>query len=482
MAAVTRSSRIFEPLVGSDALFLDPMTGTASLNQSQSAAAPADPPPASPDDSQDAAPSQSRTANPNQEQVMSQERDEDPQKIPAHHAGDGGNGAGADTGGASGGGDGGSAPAGASGAGSGGDTGSGGASAGGSGTTGGGTTSGGTDGGSGSGGTQGGLLDQGGLPTIGGTGAGDTVGSLGDTVMQTVSAIGSGSPLNILNGSGLLDGLGVNGITDPVANLVNGVVADAGQTVGALGNGGNLGDFLNAASQGTGSLLDDVLNTAGSVTGSGTVGGIVDGIGNDVLNGAVGGAGLLNGTPLAGLQGDGALISTNLLRGDDSSSESLIQLGAGTDQSKGLIDVNAAGSHDAPGSNNIIDANAGPSTSGNGANASLLGANPDSTASLINLDAGQHQGPTLATVDAGTNADQFSFPALNGTGADALVGEVGQIAGSPTGDIGGALLPASVAVDGNALADIGATGTLGDTTVSDGTHIDLNTPLHGAIA
>jgi hypothetical protein len=79
-------------------------------------------------------------------------------------------------------------------------------------------------------------------------------------------------------------------------------------------------------------------------------------------------------------------------------------------------------------------------------------------------------------------ADQFSFPALNGTGADALVGEVGQIAGSPTGDIGGALLPASVAVDGNALADIGATGTLGDTTVSDGTQIDLNTPLHGAIA
>jgi hypothetical protein len=88
-----------------------------------------------------------------------------------------------------------------------------------------------------------------------------------------------------------------------------------------------------------------------------------------------------------------------------------------------------------------------------------------------------------ATIDAGTNADQFSFPALNGTGADALVGEVGQIAGSPTGgDIGSQVLPASVSVDGHALADVGATGTLGDTTVNDGTHIDLNTPLHGALA
>jgi hypothetical protein len=487
MATATRSSRIFEPLVGSDALFLDPMTGTANPTLSQLAAAPADPPPADPNnDAHNAATadsaSQNRAAPQNQEQVMSQEtsQDDTPQKIPPHHGGDGGNGTGGDTGATASGGDSGSAPAGASGASSGGEA------AGGGNGAGGGTTSGGDTGGSTGQDTLGGLLDLGGLPTIGGTGVGDTVGSLGDTVMHTVGAVGSGSPLSILNGNGLLDGLGVNGITDPAANLVNGVVADAGQTVGALTNGGNLGDVLGAVSQGTGSLVDDVLNAAGSATGSGIVGGVVDGLGDNVLNGAVGGAGLLKDTPLDGLQGDGALISSNLLRGDDSSSASLLQVGAGTDQSKGLIDVSAAGSHDAPGSNNIIDANAGPSTSSNGADASLLGANPDSTASLINLDAGQHQGPTLATVDAGTNADQFSFPALNGTGADSLVGQVGQdvgqIAGSPTGDIGGAVLPASVAVDGNALADIGATGTLGDTTVSDGTHIDLNTPLHGALA
>jgi hypothetical protein len=436
-----------------------------------------------PADSPSANQSRAANQNENQEQVMSQgtTQDEIPQKIPPHQAGDSGNGTGGDTGGTASGGDSGSAPAAADGTGSGGETAGSGASAsggdtGGSGTTGGGSTSGGTSG-------DGGLLDLGGLPSIGGTGVGDTVGSLGDNVMHTLGSIGSSGPLNILNGNGLLDGLGVNGITDPVANLVNGVVADAGQTVGALGNGGSLDNVLNATSQGTGSVIDDVLNTAGSATGSGVIGGVVDGLGNNVVDGAVGGAGLLNGTPLAGLQGDGALLSTNLLRGDDSSSESLVQLGAGTDQSKGLIDVSAAGSHDAPGSNNIIDANAGPSTSGNGANASLLGANPDSTAGLVNLDAGQHQGPTLATVDAGTNADQFSFPALNGTGADALVGEVGQIAGSPTGgDIGSQVLPASVSVDGHALADVGATGTLGDTTVNDGTHIDLNTPLHGALA
>jgi len=32
------------------------------------------------------------------------------------------------------------------------------------------------------------------------------------------------------------------------------------------------------------------------------------------------------------------------------------------------------------------------------------------------------------------------------------------------------------------MSKIGATGTLGDNNVSDGTHIDLNTPLHGALA
>jgi hypothetical protein len=101
MATITRSSssRIFEPLVGSDALFLDPMTGTANPNQSQSAAAPADPPPASSNDAQDAAPAdspsanQSRAANQNQEQVMSQQ-DDNPQKIPSHNEGDSGNGMG----------------------------------------------------------------------------------------------------------------------------------------------------------------------------------------------------------------------------------------------------------------------------------------------------------------------------------------------------------------------------------------------------
>ena len=67
---------------------------------------------------------------------------------------------------------------------------------------------------------------------------------------------------------------------------------------------------------------------------------VVDGLGDNVLTGAVGGGGLLAGTPVDGLQGDGALVSSSLLGGDDSSSpSSLVALGAGTDQSQGLVNV-----------------------------------------------------------------------------------------------------------------------------------------------
>ena len=184
-----------------------------------------------------------------------------------------------------------------------------------------------------------------------------------------------------------------------------------------------------------------------------------------------------------------------MLQADNSSPSSLIQVGAGTDQSSGLINVSAASDHGPPSSNNIADANIGPNTSSSGGDATLLGANPDSTSALINADAGQHQGPTLATVDAGTNADQFQFPALNGTGADALVGQVGQDIGQVTGQdigqvagtpIGGGtdVLPLSVGADGQVLADIGAAGTVdtGSNHVNNGTQIMLDTPLHGAIA
>jgi len=339
-----------------------------------------------------------------------------------------------------------------------------------------------------------------GLPLIGDNGGGGDVDNLLSNVVQTVGAIGSSSPLNdIVNGHGLfdplggalggtLDGtLGGTGIGDVVSNLGNAVVSDLGQTAGAVTKGGGIDGVLGAVGSGAGNLVDGVLNAVDGATGTGLIGSVLDGLGDNVVNGAVGGAGLLAGTPLAGLQGDGALVSSNILNGGDSSSpSSLIQVGAGTDQSSGLINVDAASNRDTSESNNMVDTNVGPQSSGNGVTADLLGANNDSSGALIDGDIGQHDGPSLVGVNAGTAADQFQFPALDGTGLDSLVGEVGQLPGNPIGDVGGGdLLPVSAGLDGHALLDVGTDGTLGlgDNSVNtDGTQIMVNTPLHGALA
>jgi hypothetical protein len=320
--------------------------------------------------------------------------------------------------------------------------------------------------------------------------------------VQTVNAgVGSGGQLNdILNptdvfgglmdgvgnglGNGLVNGIGdslsTNGIVETATGLVNNVVSDVGQTAGAIGNGGSVDSILNAVGDGAGNLVDDVLGAVDGATGNGIVGGILDGLGDNVVSGALGGSGLLSGTPLDGIQGDGALLGTGLLHGDDSSSSNLIEVQGGTDTSHGLINVNAASHRGESESNHVVDTNIGPDSSGNGIAADLLGADQDQSASLIDADAGKHNGPSLVTINAGTAADQFQFPALDGAGLDSLVGEIGPLPDSP---VGGDLLPVSAGVDGHALINIGADGTVdsGDTHIGDGTHIMVNTPLHGSL-
>jgi hypothetical protein len=331
----------------------------------------------------------------------------------------------------------------------------------------------------------------GGVPPIGGIGDNQIV----DTVNQAVGAIGSGGALDdILNGDllneitdqlndlldaggdGLGDGLGGDG----VGGLVETVVADASQTAGAVAGGGSADGILNAVGSGAGTLVDDALGAVDGATGSGVVGDLLGGLGDEVVNGSVGGGGLLSGTPLEGLSGDGALISTNVLNGDNSSSASLLQVGAGTDQSDGLINVNAAAARSEAESNHIVDTNIGPDASGSGVTADLLGADQDASGSLADADMGQHDGASLVGINAGTAADSFEFPALDGTGLDSLVGEIGPIEDDP---IGGDLLPLSAGVDGEVLVDIGATGTVdaGDNRIDDGTHVMVNTPLQGGL-
>jgi hypothetical protein len=377
----------------------------------------------------------------------------------------------------------------------GGDGGGDGGGTGGDGTGGGGGTGGdgGGDGGDGTGGdgASEGLFGQmlgqlpDGLPPVGGIGDNGIV----DTVNQVVSGIGSGGPLNdILNSdllgsitdqlNDLLDG-GIGG--DGLGGLVETVVADASQTVGAVAGGGSADGILDAVGSGIGTLVDDVIDGVGGVVGGGAAGGILDGLGGDILTGSTGGAGLLSGTPLEGLQGDGALLSANTLRADDSSSSNTAQAGVGTDLTQSLLNVDAASDRSTSESNHIVDTDFGPQASGSGVSADLAGADQDSSGALVDVDIGQHQGPSLVDINAGTSADSFQIPLLDGAGLDSLVGEVGDIAGDPIG--GGDLLPVSAGVDGQVLLDTEAVGTIdaGDNHVEDGTHLMVNTPLQGGL-
>jgi hypothetical protein len=127
----------------------------------------------------------------------------------------------------------------------------------------------------------------------------------------------------------------------------------------------------------------------------------------------------------------------------------------------------------------MVDTNIGPSSSSdNGVNANLLGSSQDSGA-LVDADAGQTQQAPVATVNAGTNADQFQFPALGGTGADSLVGETGQLAGDPVSvDIGDSLLPASAQANDTSLSpDPKASSTVATAPISPRTpRISARTP------
>jgi hypothetical protein len=253
--------------------------------------------------------------------------------------------------------------------------------------------------------------------------------------------------------------------------------------VGGIENGGNVNGVLDGVGGETGSLVDGGLNTVGQATGTGTVGGVADVLGNDLVDGTVGGAGLLAGTPLAGTQGDGALVNGDALHADTSSSSSLVQVDAGTDQSQGLLDVTAAGNHNPPASNDLIDTNTGPNTPGNGATADVLGASPETPSPTVDADAGQHAGDPLVTMNAANNADQFQFPALNGAGADSLVGETGQLSGISAGDsAGGDVLPLTVQADDVVLSDIGG-GALepGANPANEGTQVVVHAPLQGAL-
>src|SRR5262249_43328157 len=107
-----------------------------------------------------------------------------------------------------------------------------------------------------------------------------------------------GTPGNLLGGLGA--GVGGGGLNDNgVAALANTLVGDASHTLAAVGNGGTVDGILNDVGSGAGTIVDDLLNGVSNIAGSGPLGSVLNGLGGDVVNGAVGGGGLLAGTPLA---------------------------------------------------------------------------------------------------------------------------------------------------------------------------------------
>lgn len=337
------------------------------------------------------------------------------------------------------------------------------------------------------------------LSGVGGDGGSmPVVGDVAGSVAQTVgSAIGSSGSLNLPNLGGLVDvnGLDVGGLDLAGLTNVTGLVQDALSGIGGgglvpnvgnlitpltdplLGGNGNisLDGLLDGIGDTTGGLLDGVLN---QVTGDGSlVGGVLNALGDDLLGTTIGGSGLLAGTPLAGLTGDGALLSGGVMQGDDSNATGLLQLGAGNDPSDGLLNLDAASNDGTSESGHIVGLQAGPQTSGSGLETDLLGANRDSSGSLVDGAIGQHDGPSVIDVNALTAADSFEFPALNGAGLDSLLGAVG----SPVGGGDAGLLPISVGLDGNAVIDVGTDGLVdlgSQQHVQSGTDLMLNTPFH----
>ena len=306
---------------------------------------------------------------------------------------------------------------------------------------------------------SGGLLtlpDLAGLINDNGIDLGDIAGRPGDVIQGVLSGIGDGSLVP-----------DVGDVLNPIVSQVTGITGD-----GAINTDGLLGTVGDTA----GGLVDTVL---AETVGDNSLGGSVLGaIGDDIVGATVGGDGLLAGTPIAGAVGDGSLVSTGIMQGDDSSASGLLQVAAGNDPSRGLLNVDAASDDDASKSNHIVDAQAGPQTSGNELETDLLGASRDSSGTLVDAGIGQHYGPSLVGVNALTAAESFQFPAMDGVGLNSLVGTIGGLpdgGGTSTG-----LLPVSVGLDGTAVADIGgdALVSLGDHSVQPGTDLTLNTPLH----
>jgi hypothetical protein len=349
---------------------------------------------------------------------------------------------------------------------------------------------------SGSGGT-----DTGGA---GGSGSGDTAGDAGGAGGESAGLLRTGDVGSIPDGSGaqladtsnMLGDGNILGSVNPanIGNVIDGVLHTAdsgviGPVVGAL-DGLLVGDVANSTLGGGGLLAGTPLAGDGGFANvnlmraddSSSADLAQVGVGSDLtqslVSGSAGGGGLLAGTPL---QSDGTAISANVLSEGNSSSSDLAQAGVGTDLSQSLIDVDAASDRGTSESNQIIGTDIGPQSGDSGIVADAM-SDRGSSGSLIDADAGQHQGPSLIDANVATAADQFQFPGLDGVGIDSLAGEVGQTVGSIDD---GALdvLPVSAGVDGSVLLQVDATGQVdsGATGADDGLHLMANTPLHGSL-
>jgi len=425
-------------LVGSDALFLDPATGTPNTNSQNTALAADD-------------------ATASQDPAAGRDGQSAPQQPAAHQTAGNGESAGADT-------DTGHTQAAAGsgqtfdGAGNG--AGNGEHAAGDTGGTGnaGGASGGGND-------VAGGITD-GATGLLSGTGGnGDIVSSVVDAVSHT--AAGSGGPLNVLGDLGILHGvggglnIGLNGLLAPEVGALNSIVDEVHLVMENFGHRLDINGTIHA-------LID-----LGTSTGLGHIG---DGqhdlvsdvlsLPNDLLHGA---------NPIDSVGQIVADVGTIVGNGHLND----LKDGLLGDLANPLLSLDLAGDNQDSPSHHLIDVDVGKQTN-DGLIANIL-ANPDNgphhqiEANIVKVGA---NGPTLLDADLLNHSDLLHFPALGGTGADSLVGSVlgvGSTGGGTSGGGTGALtgLPGLDLVGGL----LGTSGSSTDNHTVDVSHL-VSTPLH----
>jgi hypothetical protein len=308
----------------------------------------------------------------------------------------------------------------------------------------------------------------------------DAVAGTDNLVNHAADNLGVGSGINVGNlTSGLGNGIDVGNLTGALGNGIDtGGILGSGTplTASVLGGGdsalaqplhdatGGVTDSLLGAPSGDSPIIDLGAVTRGSPDVM-SVANAADGAGNGVLSGL--GVGQIADVTADGSNGGNPAVSAT----------------AGNDPGDNgpLVDTHVFGDNSGA-SNNLINAGAGPDGGTGGSSsdviANVLGGTPDSANPLAQanvIDTGMN-GAQVANADVLTTPDQFHFPALEGTGTDALANTLNTDAGHTVATLVPEAAAPTVDLGTQPIVDLNLTGD-----ASSHTDNPVQTALHGQL-